>query len=229
MPHLINFGNHEVSGHEEWYGHAITMTDFGPGLSILNLSHAWHGDLSHAYALLESRSKTPCKVINAFEHDAPVEDMLDRYRIPFLHEAHGPNPKVIKIGRTPTQRAGKVNSESFRVVRFQGCRPVSFTYAGDLVAPIPLPRHKPSPLRLVFSPANDGTRRIVTATIENDWKQDFPNSRITFVMPNATYKVDRGRIESAIHSDDGRFVVVSVRLDIPANSDMQVTASVKDN
>jgi hypothetical protein len=62
MPHLVNFGNHEVSGHEEWYGNAVTVTDFGPDLSILNLSHAWHRDLSHAYALLESRAKTGCKI-----------------------------------------------------------------------------------------------------------------------------------------------------------------------
>ena len=225
MPHLINFGNHEVSGHEEWYGNAVSMTDFGPDLSVLNLSHAWHGDISHAYALLESRAKTTCKIINAFEHDAPVEAMLDRYRITFLHEAHGPNPKVAQIGRTPTQRAGKVNSESFRVVRFNGCRPVSFTYGGDKVAPIPLPRHEPAPMRLVFSPANAGSHRTVTARIENDWQQDFPNSRVTFVMPNGTYTVDRGRIESTIVSDDERFVVVSVRLDIPAKSAVGITAS----
>ena len=59
MPHVVNFGNHEVSGHEEWYGSATSMTDFGPGLTILNLSHTWHGDISHAFALLESRAKTP--------------------------------------------------------------------------------------------------------------------------------------------------------------------------
>jgi hypothetical protein len=225
MPHLVNFGNHEVSGHEQWYGNAVSMTDFGPDLSILSLSHAWHGDLSHAFALLESRAKTACKIINAFEHDAPVEAMLDRYRIPFLHEAHGPDPKVMQIGKTPTQRAGKVNSESFRVVRFEGCRAASFTYAGDKAAPIPLPRHEPSPLRIAFSPANDGTQSTVTARIENDWKQDFPSSRLTFVMPNRGYKVDRGRIESAVASDDSRFVVLTVRFDLPARSAVSVTAS----
>jgi hypothetical protein len=222
MPHLMTFGNHEVPGHEEWYGNAVSMTDFGPDLSILNFSHAWHGDLSHAYALLESREKTACKIINAFEHDAPVEEMLDRFRISFLHEAHGPNPKVTTMGRTPTQRAGKVNSESFRVVRFQGCRPVSFTYAGDPSAPIPLPRHEPSPMRLTYSPANDGRHTAVTARVVNEWKQDFAQGRITFVMPKGDYAVDRGRIESAIPSDDGRFVVLSVRCDIAANSGVEV-------
>ena len=203
------------------------MTDFGPDLSILNFSHAWHGDLSHAYVLLESRAETACKIINAFEHDAPVERMLDRYRIAFLHEAHGPSPKVTRIGRTPTQRAGKVNSESFRFVRFEGCRAVSFTYAGDKAAPIPLPRHKPSPIRLGYSPAAAGSDRTVTATIENAWEQDFPNSRVTFLMPKGSYTVDRGRIESTVVSDDEKFVVVSVRLDIPAKSSVSITASAR--
>ena len=225
VPHFVNFGNHEVSGHEEWYGNAVSMTDFGPGLSILNLSHAWHGDLTHAYALLESRVKTPCKIINAFEHDAPVEELLDRYRIPFLHEAHGPNPKVMQIGTTPTQRAGKVNSESFRVVRFEGCRAVSFTYGGDKTAPIPLPRHEPPPMRLTFFPANDGAHGSVTAQIVNDWQQDFAGGRITFVLPNGEYTVNRGHIESAIPSDDSRFTVLAVRVDIPARRTITVTVS----
>jgi hypothetical protein len=153
-----------------------------------------------------------------------VEEMLDRYSISFLHEAHGPNPKVTTMGRTPTQRAGKENSESFRVVRFKGCRPVSFTYAGHPSAPIALPRQKPSPLRLSFSPANDGTHRSVTARVENDWAQDFPNSRVTFVMPKGEYALDNARLESAIASDDGRFVVLSVRFDVPPKSAVELTA-----
>jgi hypothetical protein len=224
MPYLITFGNHEVAGHEEYYGNAVSMVDYGPELSILNFSHAWHGDLSHAYALLESRAKTPCKIINAFEHDAPVEPMLDRYRISYLHEAHGPDPKVMQMGRTPTQRAGKVNSESFRVVRFEGCRPVSFTYAGHPSAPIPFPRYQPAPMQLTFSSPNDGTQRTVTARIRNDWAQAFPNGKVVFVMPRGAYALDGGRIESAIASDDGSFLVLAARVDIPANAGIQVTA-----
>ncbi|MEB2361299.1 MAG: hypothetical protein HUU41_13865 [Bryobacteraceae bacterium] len=224
MPHLITFGNHEVAGHQEFYGNAVSMIDYGPELSILNFSHAWHGDLSHAYALLESRAKTRCKIINAFEHDAPVEAMLDRYRISFLHDAHGPGPKVMQIGRTPTQRAGKANSESFRVVRFEGCRPVSFTYAGHPSAPIPLPRHQPAPMQLSFSTPNDGAARRVTARISNRWAQAFPNGRVVFVMPSGDCTVEGGRMESAIASDDGRFVVLTARADIPANADIEVTA-----
>lgn len=226
VPYLITWGNHQVGGHEEWYGRDVNLVDFGP-ISILNFSPPWHGDLSHAYALLESRSRAACRIINAFEHDAPVEEMLDRYGITFLHEAHGPGPKVQTMGRTPTQRAGKVNSESFRVVRFKGCRPVSFTYAGDPQAPIPLPRHSPTPMRLSYEPPNDGRAGRVTATIGNEWAEAFPRARVRFVMPRADYAVDRGSIESAVASDDGRFVVLSVRLDVPARSVISVTARAK--
>jgi hypothetical protein len=223
MPHLMTFGNHQVAGHEEWYGDSVSMVDFGPDLCILNFSGPWHGDLSHAYALLESRAETRCKIINAFEHDAPVEDMLDRYGICFLHEAHGPKPKVMTMGRTPTQRAGKVNSESFRVVRFRKGRPVSFTYASDPEAPIPLKRHEAAPMQVSFFPANDGLHGTVTATVENRWKQAFPSGRVTFVLPAGEYLLDRGVLESAILSDDGRYVVLATRVDIPADGAIRLT------
>ncbi len=221
VPYLINFGNHRVEGYQKWYGNGVNLVDFGPRWSILNFSPPWHGDLSHAYALLESRAKVPCKMVNSFEHDAPVEEMLDRYGITFLHEAHGPKPKVTTMGRTPTQRAGKENSESFRVVRFQGCRPVSFTYAGDPQAPIPLPRHEPSPIAVSWSPENDGTHRRLEATVRNDWKQAFPASRLVFVVPAGEYRAEGGRIETAIASDD-RYVELTVRFDLPAEATARV-------
>jgi hypothetical protein len=222
MPYLITFGNHRVSGHEEWYGRPASIVDFGPNLSILNYSYAWHGDMSAAYTLLESRSQASCRLINAFESDAPL-DLLDRFRIPYLHDAHGEGPRVTRWGSTPTQRAGKENSSSFRVVRFEGCRPVSFTYAGHPTAPIPFSRTAPSPLRVSYQPASDGTHRTVTATLVNEWKQAFPRARIVFVMPRGEYLSDKGDIESAIPSDDGRFVVVSVRLDAQPGSSLSVT------
>jgi hypothetical protein len=65
----------------------------------------------------------------------------------------------------------------------------------------------------------------VTARVENDWRQDFPNSRLTFVMPKGEYKINQGRIESAVASDDSRFVVLTMRFDLPASSVVSVTAS----
>jgi hypothetical protein len=224
MPYLITFGNHRVSGHEEWYGRPVSIVDFGPDLSILNISYPWHGDLTPATALLQSRAGRACRIINAFESDAPV-DLLDRFRIAYLHDAHGEGKRVMTMGNTPTQRAGKENSESFRVVRFDGCRPVSFTYNGHPTAPVPMVRTKPAPLRATYSPANDGQQATVTARIENDWEQAFPDGRVTLVMPKGAYQVDRGRIESAAASDDGRFTVLSIRLDIPAKNTVEVTAA----
>jgi hypothetical protein len=65
-----------------------------------------------------------CKIINAFEHDAPVQEMLDRYRIAFLHEAHGSRPTVSQIGRRPAPRAGSEQRE-LPSGPASGCRPVS--------------------------------------------------------------------------------------------------------
>jgi len=39
--------------------------------------------------------------------------------------------------------------------------------------------------------------------------------------------VDGGRVESAIVSDDSRFVVLTARFDIPAKSAVTVTASAR--
>jgi hypothetical protein len=44
-------------------------------------------------------------------------------------------------------------------------------------------------------------------------------------MPKGTYTVDKGRIESTVASDDSRYVVVTVRFDLPAKSVISVTAS----
>jgi hypothetical protein len=216
MPYLITFGNHRVSGHEEWYGQPVSITDLGPQLSILNHTPTWHGDLTAARALLASRPESTCKIINAFESDAPV-DLLDRFRIPYLHDAHGEGQRVMTMGKTPTQRAGKENSASFRVVRFDGCKPVSFTYAGHATAPIPMARTAPNaPLRVAYTGS--------TATIDNEWKQAFLKARVQFVLPAGAYTVDRGTIESTATSDDGQFTVLSVRVDVPAQSTVSVTA-----
>ena len=121
MPYAITFGNHGVSGHEEWYGNPVSMIDFGPELSILNFGQSWQGDLSHAYALLESRRGTRCKVINAYEHDAPVEELLDRYerRIQrFIHE---------KSGRADRLPIGAVYEATMRCNLH-----CEFCYVGDL-------------------------------------------------------------------------------------------------
>ena len=60
-------------------------------------------------------------------------------------------------------------------------------------------------------------------TISNRLKDDFPNGRVTFVVPSGKYTVTNARIESSTPGDDGRHVVLVARVDIPANGQVQVT------
>lgn len=212
----MTFGNHRGPAAGPWFGDPVGIVDFGLELSVLNFGHSWDTDTAEADKLLAARAGVPCKVINAFEPNAPVREFLDRHRISLIHDAHGPGPLVTKLGATPTVRAGKVDSESFRLIRFKDRRPVSYTYRGQAQAPIPFPREAPPPVRAVYEPANDGTRTAMAARFENDLEEGFPSARLVFVLPRSRYRVEGGRAESAVESDDGRLTVLSVRFDLPA-------------
>jgi hypothetical protein len=222
VPYLITFGNHQYAGHEKWYGHPIGLVDFGPNMAILNFGLAWHEDRSPVLAALESRRDVALKLINALEHNAPVDEILDAYEIAFIHDAHGPGTKVMQIGKTPTQRAGKANSESFRLIRFRENRVVSCTYAGDDQAPIPFSREGPALIRVSYDVPNDGSHNAIEATIVNELKEDFPDCRLTFVLVSGDYSVSEGQIESIIPSDDGRYAVVTVRVDVAKKAQQKV-------
>ena len=228
MPYAITFGNHQFYGHEKWYGDQIGIIDYGPDLCILNFGHSWHVDLSQANALLSSRAKARIKVINAFEHNAPVETFLDKHRVKLIHDAHGPGEKVMTIGATPTTRVGKSNSSSFRVVRFKDGHVTSATYRGDAVAPIPFDRAGPPPLSVTYDPGNDGKHDKVTATVTNILEDIFPECRVTFVLPAGVYAIDGGRLEAASTSDDERYTVLTVRVDVPGNGTVRTTAWKKE-
>ncbi len=223
VPFVINFGNHRSPDPGPWFGEPVSIVDFGREFCVLNFGRAWDGTLVDADKLLEARAGTGVKVINAFESNAPVESFLDRHHIALIHYAHGPGPAVAKLGATPTLRVGKSNSESFRVIRFQDGKPVSYTYKNHATAPIPFARNGPAPIRLNYSPANDGTHREVVARFENDLEESFPHARATFVLPHGNYQVDTGRIERAVESDDHRFTVVSVRFDLRAKAKGAIT------
>lgn len=225
VPYAITFGNHEVAGHELWYGDPVGVIDFGAALSVLNFGRYWHEDLTRADALLAERHETRIKAINAVEHNAPVEAFLDRHRIAYIHDAHGPGDRVMQIGATPTQRAGKSNSESFRLVRFRDGRVVSATYHGDAEAPIPCARDARSPVRIAYDAANDGTRHSLTAVLTNELLDPLPDCRAVFVMPRGDVEVDGGRLESAVDGDDGVFTVVTARCDLPAEGEVRVTVA----
>jgi len=224
MPYSINFGNHKFYGHEKWYGDPVGIIDFGPDITVLNFGHPWYIDLSAPDALLSARSGARIKVINAFEHNAPVASFLDKHGVQLIHDAHGPGEKVMTIGTTPTVRVGKSNSSSFRVVRFKDGRVESATYRGDSVAPIPFDRDGESPIRVVYEPSNVGVEQSVTANVINDLEEAFPNCRVTFILPPGDYEVNNGRVEATIVSDDGRFVILSARVDVPNEITVTVIA-----
>ena len=228
MPYAITFGNHQFYGHEKWYGDQVGIIDYGPDLCILNFGHPWHVDLSQANALLSSRAKAKIKIINAFEHNAPVKAFLDKHRVKLIHDAHGPGEKVMTIGTTPTTRVGKINSSSFRVVRFKDGHVTSATYRGDAVAPIPFNREGPPPLSVTYDPGNDGKHDKVTATVTNMLEDAFPDCRVIFVLPAGAYAVDGGRLEAATTSDDERYTVLTIRVDVPAKGTTQATAWKKE-
>jgi hypothetical protein len=221
MPYVINFGNHQFPGHESWYGDPVGLVDYGPHVSVLNFGYPWHDNRSKAEALLGSRPNTAIRVINAFEANAPFS-LLDKYQVRMIHDGHGTGKKVTDFGATPTRRIGKSNSESFRVVRFRNNRVESCTYNDHETAPIPFARNSDSPLSVSFRHSNDGTRSTNTATVTNRLAEAYSNGRVTCLMPAGRYEIQGGRLESQVLSDDGRFHVLSVRVDMPANGEVSV-------
>lgn len=214
-PYVINFGNHQFPGHEAWYGDPVGLVDFGPHVSVLNFGYPWHTDKSKAEGLLASRPKTTIRIINAFEANAPLE-MLDTHQVRLIHDAHGIGKKVTNFGSTPTRRIGKTNAESFRVVRFRDGQVESCTYNGHETAPIPFPRESLPPLSVSYLHANEGTQSNNTATVANRLAEAYPNARVRFVVPAGKYRIAGGHVDSQIASDEGRFHVLSIRVDIPA-------------
>jgi len=215
IPCAVNFGNHQFPGFEQWFGPQESAIDYGPNLRVLNRSLPWCESTAQADALLAARPEARIKVINAFEHNAPL-DLLDRHRVALVHDGHGPGGRVMEMGATPTLRVGKTNSESFRMIRFAGGRVVSCAYMGAETDPIPFPRGATPPLRAVVTPEANGANREVEARIVNDLGEAFPRCRVTLLMPAGSYVCDGGRIESAASSDCGRYVALTVRADAPA-------------
>ncbi|MEO2021590.1 MAG: hypothetical protein ABGX05_07165 [Pirellulaceae bacterium] len=226
VPYVINFGNHQFHGNEKWYGSPVGIIDYGPGLSILNFGYPWHVNLDQADALLSARGKVACKVINAFEHNAPVKSFLDKHQVNLIHDAHGIGAKVMNMGTTPTRRVGKVNSESFRIIRFQENQVVSCTYLDHETAPIPFAREAPQPLeRVAVDTPDPGT--LKTVKVINRLEESYRGCRLRLVMPRGNYRVVGGHLLSAIAADDGQQVVLTVTLDLPARQTRRVSVQAR--
>ncbi|MCH2612828.1 MAG: hypothetical protein MK006_17315, partial [Pirellulales bacterium] len=132
------------------------------------------------------------------------------------HDAHGPGDKLMEMGNTPTQRVGKTNSVSFRVVQFENGKVASATYAGHETAPIPFERDELCPLRIeVLKPSE--------VRVINEYSQAFSKGRVSFVVPNGRYLPTAGQIISESVSDNKKLVEVIVENDIPASSETTIT------
>lgn len=215
MPYLVNFGNHQVFGHHRWYGADLGAVTLGPKIMVLNYGLPWHEPVEPVLALLEQHRSKAIKVINAFEHNAP-ETLLDDYKVALIHDAHGPGDKLMKMGMTPTQRVGKANSESYRVVKFLDGKVTEATYNHHPTAPIPFERDQVSPLRIEKP-------EPTTAVVINDYQQAFDSAKVTFVVPNGTYSSTKGRIESVSISDDNNWAEIIVVVDVPGNTRTSVS------
>ena len=223
MPYVINFGNHQFYGNEKWYGSPVGIIDYGPDLSILNFAYPWHVNRDQADAFFTARKKVTCKVINAFEHNAPVETFLDKHRVNLIHDAHGIGAKVMDLGKTPTKRVGKINSESFRVIRFQGNRVMSCTYLDHETDPIPFGREAKQPLEVVYLGAVAAKGIVASADVTNRLRESYPNCRVRFVLPRGNYTVAGGQLVSQIPADDGKHLVLIAALTLPAQQTVRIT------
>ncbi len=230
VPYVVNFGNHQVFGHGQWYGDPVGMVRFGPHLAVLNFGHPWHHETAAAERLLADNDNATIKVINAFEANAQP-GLLDKHSIALIHDAHGIGEKVMEIGATPTLRAGKSSSTSFRVIRFDDRKVISATYQGDPTAPFPLARNEVPPLRVRYQPGNDGTARTVTVQVTNDYKQAFPRARATVLLPAIRHYdlagTEECKVESASLSDDQQYLELVLRFDLAAESELTVVVSDK--
>jgi hypothetical protein len=225
LPFVINFGNHRGPEPGPWFGDPVGAVDFGPAFTVVNFGRAWDRGVADVDALLTARAGVRTKILNAYEANAPVEALLDRHGVALVHYAHGPGPAVAKLGATPTIRVGKSSSESFRVIRLKDGRPTSYTYLAHATAPWPYPRGGRAPVGVTYSPGNDGTHRNVTARFHNEFEETFPDARAVFVLPAGKYRAQGGRVESSVASDDGKYVIVTVRFDLAAKASGTVVVS----
>ena len=182
--------------------------DYGPNLVVLNYGLPWHESIEPVFAELQKHHTKNIKVINAFEHNAPIS-LLDKFKVALIHDAHGPGDKLMKMGQTPTQRVGKSNSVSFRLVEFENGQVVSATY-----------HNHPTDRFLWEGTALLGELKVAfnSATVINEFDQSFENAQITFVVPNAKYTTTAGRVKSIVISDDDTLAEVIVTMNIKSNS-----------
>src|SRR5687767_13946174 len=105
--------------------------------------------------------------------------------------AHAFKKGSAALSRTPDYSEGSLRQvyycPSFRLIRFQGARPVSYTYKKQPTAPIPFGREGPPPVRVTYDPPNDGSHAQGNATFENDLEENLTKAKAVFVLRRGDY------------------------------------------
>lgn len=220
-PYMVNFGNHQMPGHKHWYGADIQIVPLTPKINVLNYALPWFHGTEAASGLFSRYPDPTYNIINGFESNAPIE-FLNQHKVRLIHDAHGLGSKAMIIDGTQTQRVGKTNSNSFRVIQFKDGKVESCTYNDHPTAPVPFARTQVMPLRVKQTVDND----TYTATVTNELKMDFKGATIRFLVPaTVTYQTTTGKIISTALSDDKSTLEIIVSLDIPQETTFSVQLS----
>ena len=220
-PYMVNFGNHQMPGHKHWYGADIQIVPLTPQINVLNYAIPWFHGTEAASGLFNRYPDSTYNIINGFESNAPIE-FFNQHKVRLIHDAHGLGSKAMIIDGTQTQRVGKTNSNSFRVIQFKDGKVESCTYNDHPTAAIPFGRTQVMPLRIKQTVDND----TYTATVTNELKMDFKGATIRFLVPaTPTYRTAAGKITSTAISDDKTLREIVVTIDIPQESTFSINLS----
>jgi len=186
MPCFVTPGNHSYPDFSKFWGAEVAAYDCGPA-RILNFGQPWCDEWRHAVHLFEDRPDAGIRIINAYEPNAPVEELLDRCGVGLLCAGHSVGAGEY-VGQTPTLVVGKADSNSFRIVEVSDGVPTLVTCPDGPRGAFPVPRGEPSPLR-VF-------RRGDEAEIINEYGVAFEGLRpgvTTDVGPRTRKRVELPR------------------------------------
>ncbi|MBA2481774.1 MAG: hypothetical protein H0V44_14010 [Planctomycetes bacterium] len=122
-------------------------------------------------------------------------DLLRRHAVVLVVDGHGDDPHPGAAQFPPGMLHTRAPDErSLRWIPMsRGGLAEGIASTADLPV-IRVPRVGPSPLRVSYSAANDGSADRMTATIVNDCRVAFPTASLRFVLRAGTYRASEGRI-----------------------------------